>query len=252
MIKRNYVLGLVAAVVFAFAIGGTGVMLAQQDKANNKMDVPKKAHDEADRAKDAAKVLTEIMGISEDRIPDELMQRAKGIAVFPNVVKGAFGIGGQYGKGLVSQRMANGRWSAPSFVDIGGGSFGFQLGVSSTDLVLVFTNEEGFKSLLDGKVTLGADASVAAGPVGRKAAAGTDIKMNSAILSYSRSKGLFAGVSLDGAAVTIDSSANRHAYGRDVSGKEILLDGKTHSNAVVAPFMAALEKYSPATRTTQQ
>jgi len=252
MIKRNYVLGLAAAVVFPLALGGPGVMLAQQDKADNKMEVSKKAHDEADRAQDAAKVMTEIMGISEDRIPDELMQRAKGIAVFPNVVKGAFGIGGQYGKGLVSQRMANGRWSAPSFVSIGGGSFGFQLGVSSTDLVLVFTNDEGLRSLLDGKVTLGADASVAAGPVGRKAVAGTDIKMNSAILSYSRSKGLFAGVSLDGAAVTIDKDANRRTYGHDVSGKEILLDGKVHSNAVVAPFMAALEKYSPATRTSQQ
>ena len=120
MIKRNYVLGLVAAVVFALAIGGTGVMLAQ-DKADSKMDVPKKAHDEADRAKDAAKVLTENMGISEDRIPDELMQRAKGIAVFPSVMKGAFGIGGQYGKGLVSQRMANGRWSPLTRPSQGGG-----------------------------------------------------------------------------------------------------------------------------------
>jgi len=147
MIKRHYVLGLAAAVVFALSIGGTGVMLAQQDK-DSKTDVSKKAHDEADRARDAAKVMTEIMGISEDRIPDELMQRAKGIAVFPNVMKGAFGIGGQYGKGLVSQRMANGRWSAPAFVSIGGGSFGFQLGVSSTDLVLVFTNDDGLKSLL--------------------------------------------------------------------------------------------------------
>ena len=118
--------------------------------------------DEAERAREAAEVLTEIMQIEEDGIPEELMSRAQGIAVIPGVVKGAFGIGGRYGKGLVSQRMANGRWSAPSYIDISGGSFGLQIGFQSKDLVLVFTNDEGIKSLLDGKVELGVDASLAA------------------------------------------------------------------------------------------
>lgn len=198
-----------------------------------------------ERAQKAATVLNEMMGIPEDRIPDDLMERAKAIAVFPDVVKGAFGIGGRYGKGLVSQRMANGRWSPPAYVEIGGGSLGFQIGVSSTDLVLVFTNDEGVRSLLKGKVTLGADASVAAGPVGRHASAATDVKLNSAIYSYSRAKGLFAGVALDGAAVTMDDSANRKVYGQSVTGEDILLEHGVRSNPTVMPFMTALQKYSP-------
>ena len=198
------------------------------------------------RAQKAANALTEIMGIPEGGIPNELMERATAIAVFPGVVKGAFGIGGRYGKGLVSQRLPNGRWSTPAFVQIGGGSFGFQIGVQSTDLILVFTNYEGVRSLLSGKVTLGGDASVAAGPVGRNAAAATDIKLNAAIYSYSRSKGLFAGVSLDGAAVTMDDSANRNVYGKDVSGESILLEHGVRRNATVMPFLNALNRYSPA------
>jgi lipid-binding SYLF domain-containing protein len=198
------------------------------------------------RAQKAANVLTEIMGIPEGAIPNELMEKAQAIAVFPDVIKGAFGVGGRYGKGLVSQRQANGKWSAPAFVEIGGGSFGFQIGVQSTDLVLVFTNDEGVRSLLSGKVTLGGDASVAAGPVGRNAAAATDIKLNSAIYSYSRSKGLFAGVSLDGAVVTMDDSANRKVYGKSVTGEDILLEHGVRSNATVMPFIDALNRYSPA------
>lgn len=198
------------------------------------------------RAQKAASVLTEVMGIPENGIPDELMEKAKAIAVFPDVVKGAFGIGGRYGKGLVSQRQANGRWSTPAFIQIGGGSVGFQIGLQSTDLVLVFTNDEGVRSLLSGKITLGADASVAAGPVGRHASAATDIKLNSAIYSYSRSKGLFAGVSLDGAVVTMDDSANRKVYAKDVSGEDILLEHGVRRNATIMPFIDALNKYSPA------
>jgi lipid-binding SYLF domain-containing protein len=185
-----------------------------------------------------------MMNIPEQGIPDELMQRAQGVAVIPHMVKGAFGIGGRYGKGLVSQRTATG-WSTPAYVEIGGGSFGLQLGVEATDLVLVFTNDKGLKSLLEGKVTLGADAGVAAGPVGRKASMATDVLLKSSIFAYSRSKGLFAGVSLEGAALTMDDSANRKVYGKEVTGEEILVEGKVKTNATAMPFVDALTKYSP-------
>jgi lipid-binding SYLF domain-containing protein len=223
-----------------------GPVMFGQDKSA----VPKNLEDYAERAEKSGEVLSEIMRIPEGGIPDDLMSRATAIAVIPHVIKGAFGIGGRYGKGLIAHRGTDGRWSAPAFVEIGGGSFGLQLGVEATDLVLVFTNEKGVKSLLKGKVTLGADASVAAGPVGRQASASTDVLMNSAILSYSRSKGLFAGISLEGASLTMDDSANRKVYGKEVKGRAILLDGRVRPNNVVAPFMHALEKYSPSRRTS--
>jgi lipid-binding SYLF domain-containing protein len=188
-----------------------------------------------------------MMGIPEEGIPNDLLARARGIAVFPGVVKGAFIVGGEGGKGLVSQRRANGTWSAPSFVKIGGGNFGFQIGVQSTDLVLVFTSREGLEGLLNGKLKLGADASVAAGPVGRKAQVGTDVLLKSAVFAYSRSKGAFAGVSLDGSVVTIDDSDNRAAYGRDLTGHDILL-GNVRPTPVVMPFVQALERYAPASK----
>jgi len=206
----------------------------------------KTASDEHERAVKAANVLTEIMQISENGIPDELMEHAEAVAVFPHVIKGAFGIGGEFGRGLVSERRADGRWSAPSFVKIGGGNFGLQLGVQSTDLVLVFTSRDGFKGLLDGKVKLGADAAVAAGPVGRKAQVATDVLLKSPVFAYSRSKGLFAGISLDGSVVSIDDSANRAVYGKDFTAQDILLDGKAPINSYVAPFVSVLDKYSPA------
>jgi len=199
----------------------------------------------AERSAKAGSVLTEIMGIPEQGIPEDLMSRARAVAVIPHVVKGALGIGGQYGKGLVSQRTANGKWSAPAFIEIGGGSFGLQLGVEASDLVLVFTNDEGVKSLLKGKVKLGADASVAAGPVGRKANASTDVLLKSAIWSYSRSKGLFAGVSLDGSVIAMDDTANKDTYGKPVTGEDILAKGAVTTNATGKPFVDALEKFSP-------
>ena len=235
MFKRNQFS--IMAFIFVLLIGLLGVpSLTAKDTAN----------DERERAKKAADVLSEIMQIPEEGIPNDLMARAEAIAVFPHVVKGAFGIGGEYGKGLVSRRMENGRWSAPSFLKIGGGSFGLQLGVQSTDLVLVFTSREGFKGLLDGKVKLGVDAAVAAGPVGRNAQASTDVMLKSPVLAYSRSKGLFAGIALDGAVVSIDDSDNAAAYGKDVTAQDILYGGKARMNSVVAPFVQTLEKYSPA------
>jgi lipid-binding SYLF domain-containing protein len=214
----------------------------------------KSTDEERERANKAGTVLTEIMQAPDKGIPDELMMNAKAIAVIPHVVKGAFGIGGRYGKGLVSHRLSNGRWSPPAFIEIGGGSFGLQLGVNATDLVLVFTNEEGFKGLLKGKVKLGADASVAAGPVGRTAEAGTDVLLKSAVFAYSRSKGLFAGIALDGSVVSTDDDANKDVYGKEVSAEDILLNGRVTANDVVSPFMNALQRYSPSRppRTTTQ
>lgn len=233
MTKR--ILYLTVLLTFLLALPGPGTLAAEDD-------------DYKERATNAANVLDEIMGIREDGIPEELMSRATAIAVIPHVVKGALGIGGQYGKGLVSHRGKDGKWSVPAFVDIGGGSFGFQIGVQATDLVLVFTNDDGFRGLLDGKVKLGADASVAAGPVGRRAEVGTDVLLKSAVFAYSRSKGLFAGISLDGSALTINDSANKNVYGKEISAQDILLNGAVRSNAVVAPFMRAVEKYAPAAK----
>jgi len=200
---------------------------------------------EAERVGEAATILTEIMTIPENSIPEELMARAHGIAVIPHVVKGAFGIGGQWGKGLMSQRNEDGSWSAPAYIQIGGGSFGLQIGVQASDIVLVFTDEDGVKGLLKGKLKLGADASATAGPVGRKAEIGTDVLLRSAVFAYSRSKGLFAGISLDGSVISIDDSANEKIYGKSVTGEQILLDRAVKANATVEPLLKALEKVSP-------
>jgi lipid-binding SYLF domain-containing protein len=209
-----------------------------------------KKTDEAVRAEHAASVLNEIMEAPDQGIPEALLKKAYGIAVIPHVVKGAFGIGGRYGKGLVAQRNAAGGWGPPLFIEIGGGSFGLQLGVEATDVVMVFTNSDGIKPLLKGKVKIGADASAAAGPVGRKAEAGTDILLKSAIYSYSRSKGLFAGIALDGAVLQLDDDANARVYGKksvaaDVSTGKV---GKVGASAmsVVQPFLRALQMYAPA------
>jgi lipid-binding SYLF domain-containing protein len=161
------------------------------------------------------------------------------------VIKGAIGFGARWGKGLVSHRMDDGSWSVPSFINIGGGSFGLQLGVEAQDLVLVFTSHDGFRGLLKGKMKLAGTAAAAAGPYGRNAEAGMDILLRSAVVAYSRSKGLFAGISLDGSVVTIDDSANRKVFGKDLNGEDILLYGRAESNDVVMPFMKALDQHSP-------
>jgi lipid-binding SYLF domain-containing protein len=204
------------------------------------------ASDERERAVDAGQVLTQILKAPDNTIPEDLLKNAHAIAVIPHVVKGAFMFGGEYGKGLVSQRRSDGTWTAPAYVDLTGGSFGLQIGAAATDIVLVFTNPDGIKPLLKGKVKLGADATVAAGPVGRSASAGTDITMKAAVYSYSRSKGAFAGIALDGAVLSIDNHADRRAYGAQVTGQDILLMGKVKPNDNVEPFLEALRKDIPA------
>jgi lipid-binding SYLF domain-containing protein len=231
MFQRNLAIA-VLAVCLVFTVATS--VRAQSDQSEY-----------AERAAKASTALTEIMGIPENSIPEELMSRAHGIAVIPHVVKGALGLGGQWGKGLMSQRREDGSWSTPTFIELGGGNVGLQIGVQATDIVLVFTDEDGIKGLLKGKVKLGADAAATAGPVGRKAEVGTDVLLKSGIFSYSRSKGLFAGVSLDGTAITIDDSANRKVYGKSYTGEQIVLGNEVRPTATVQPFIAALQKVSP-------
>ena len=193
--------------------------------------------DDVNRTQKAAQVFKEIMNTPDQGIPSNLLESAKCIAIIPGDKKFAFIFGGSYGRGLATCRTGHG-WSAPMFVAIDSGSVGYQIGGSSTDLVMLFMNDHALQSLMSDKFKLGADASVAAGPVGRNAAASTDLKLNAEILSYSRSKGIFAGVSLNGAVMQADKSGDKAMYGDDVNRREIL-DGKV---AVPASARALVEE----------
>jgi SH3 domain-containing YSC84-like protein 1 len=197
--------------------------------------------DDIARTQKAAEVFKEIMNTPDKGIPHNLLESAKCIAIIPGDKKFAFIFGGSYGRGLVTCRTGHG-WSAPMFVAIDGGSVGYQIGGSSTDVVMLFMNDHALQSLLSDKFKLGADASVAAGPVGRDAAAATDLKLNTEILSYSRSKGIFAGVSLDGAVVQADKSGNQAFYGANVDRHEIE-DGKIPMPASARNLMHELHAY---------
>src|SRR5277367_6430039 len=177
--------------------------------------------DDVSRTHKAAQVFGEIMSAPDQGIPQELLESVKCIAIIPGEVKFAFVFGGNYGRGLATCRTGHG-WSAPMFLAVDGGSVGYQIGGSSTDLVMLFMNDHALQSLLSDKFKLGGDASVAAGPVGRHASADTDLKLNAEILSYSRTKGVFAGVSLDGAVVQADKSGDKAMYGPDVDRHDIL------------------------------
>ena len=197
---------------------------------------------EDERAQEAARVLGDILRIPEDRIPDKLLADAQAIAVIPGVIKAGFGVGGRRGRGLIAVRGKDGTWSNPSFITLTGGSFGFQAGVQSTDVILVFRNKRGVDSIVGGKFTLGGDASVAAGPVGRSAQASTDERLKAEILSYSRARGLFAGVALDGTRLAIDNKSNQRVYGEGNTARAIF-EGRAGngSNATVA-FRDKLEE----------
>jgi lipid-binding SYLF domain-containing protein len=199
---------------------------------------------EIERADNAVRVLSEILAIPEESIPERLLREAEAIAVMPDVVKAGLIFGGRGGKGLMAVRGSDGTWSNPTFITLGGGSFGFQAGVQSADVVLVFRNRRGVDNIVNGKFTLGADASVAAGPVGRSAQASTDGQLKAEIYSYSRARGLFAGIALDGAVIAIDNRANRRVYGRDVTARMILENRvRPQANAVVG-FRDKLEEAS--------
>jgi lipid-binding SYLF domain-containing protein len=190
----------------------------------------------------SAKVLDEIMATPDKAIPDKVMSNAKCIAVIPSMVKIAIGFGGSHGKGVATCRTAHG-WSAPAPITITGGSWGLQLGGQAVDLVMIVTNDQGMQHLLSSKFKLGADASAAAGPVGRDAAADTDIKMRAEVLTYSRARGLFAGIDLNGSSITQDKDETHLLYGKFVPFGEILA-GKIHPTESSAPFLTAVRKYS--------
>jgi len=202
---------------------------------------------EQNRIKDAGEVMKEILNIPDD-IPQDLLDKAECVVVLPSVKKGAFGIGGSYGRGVMLCRSGEhykGQWGAPALYALEGVSFGFQLGGQATDFVLLVMNPKGAKSLLNSKVKLGADASAAAGPKGRTAESATDIVMSAEILSYSRNKGLFAGVSLEGSTLRSDGSANEKLYGKRLTAKQIIREGKVSIPACAHQLVAELDKKSP-------
>ena len=202
---------------------------------------------EQDRVKSAGTVLKEIVNIP-DNIPKDLFDRAECVIVLPSVLKFAFGIGGSYGRGIMSCRTGEhftGPWSAPAMYALEGGNLGFQLGGQATDFVLLVMNPKGADSLMGSKVKLGANASAAAGPKGRSAEGATDVAMRAEILSYSRSRGLFAGISLEGSTLRPDGRANEKLYGRKLSVREILRQGKVGVPAAGQEMIGVLNKHSP-------
>jgi lipid-binding SYLF domain-containing protein len=191
-----------------------------------------------DRMNHAGSVLQEIMAAPDKGIPDEVLEHAKCIAVVPHMLKGGFVFGAENGRGVATCRTANG-WSAPAFFAITGGSWGLQIGVEGVDLVMIVQNERGMQQLLRSKFEVGADASAAAGPVGRHASANTDWKMNAEILTYSRARGAFAGLTLDGASIRRDDDSTQAIYGRHVTTRSIL-SGHVHATAAAAQFLNAV------------
>ena len=195
----------------------------------------------ADRINDAAAVLTEMATSFDSGIPKDLITKAECIVIVPGVKKGAIGFGGQYGRGYMSCRQ-NGGWSAPSGMRIEGGSVGFQIGGSSTDVIMLVMNDRGVDKLLSNKFTVGADAAVAAGPLGRQASAQTDATMHAEMLAWSRSRGVFAGLSLQGSTLRADDDENQDLYGHKYSARDIV-KGTIKSPAMASPLMSVLAKY---------
>jgi SH3 domain-containing YSC84-like protein 1 len=202
---------------------------------------------ERERIRNADTVVKEILNVP-DNIPQELLDKARCVIVMPSVLKAAFVVGGSYGRGTMVCRTGkdfSGSWGAPAMYALEGGSVGLQIGGEATDFVLLVMNDRGADSLLHSKVKLGADASVAAGPVGRTAAADTDAYMRSEILSYSRARGVFAGISLEGSTLRPDHDANRNLYGRSVTAAQIIKESEVHAPAVADDLIAQLQKSSP-------
>ena len=205
-----------------------------------------------ERARNAVRVLTDIQQIPESAIPDKLLDEARAIVVVPDTLKIGLVFGARRGRGLVSVKNPDGTWSNPSFVTLTGASIGFQAGVQSADVVLVFRSDRGLDSIVNGKITLGADAGIAAGPVGRNASTATDGQLKAEIWSWSRARGLFAGVALDGAVLSIDDAANEAVYGRDTTPR-MIFEGRAAgppSNAVV-DFRDRLEEATAAARASR-
>jgi len=226
--KRSLIMaGFVACLAFSVP---AGLMAAEEEPG-------------AERIAKAVVVLREMIDLPEEGLPSRILERCHGIAVIPGVIKAAYGFGGQYGRGLVVIRNEDGTWSNPVFISLIGGSLGWQIGVQKADVVLVFKTGKSIDNIAAGKVTLGADLSVTAGPVGRSAEASTDLDMEAEIYSYSRSKGLFAGISIKGASIQIDKDANKAFYGdAGLTSQDILYDRTLKAPDVVEDLKAALRK----------
>jgi lipid-binding SYLF domain-containing protein len=203
------------------------------------------SNEEKERISNAVDVLTQLLDTPDKSIPKEIVNKCECMIVIPSVKKGAFVFGGQYGKGLATCRTSPSGWSAPIFFSLKGGSFGLQIGGQAIDLVLVVMNDKGVNSLLKNKFTLGADASVAAGPVGRATSAETDAALKAEILAYSRTQGLFAGISLKGSALKPDKEANLGLYGKQITAKEILVSNTVEVPQETAAFIDLLNKRTP-------
>lgn len=228
--SRIRVVGILSIVLVTCALG----MPAFAEKKG------KKANEATRRSNDAATVFNEIMGAPDNAIPKELVDKAQAIAVFPSVLKAAFIVGGTQGKGVISRRTAQG-WSTPAFFNLGGGSFGAQIGADKTDYVLLIMNEKGLNGLLGDKFEFGGEVGVAAGPVGRTASAATDAQLKAEILTYSRSKGLFAGVDLNGTAITPDNNLNEAIY--RMKAKDVLSGAAGSVPPSVSIFPDTLTRY---------
>ena len=202
---------------------------------------------ETTKVRDATEVLTEIMSIPEKGVPPSLLRNAHGLAVIPGVLKAGFVVGGRYGWGVLAVRSKEAGWSSPCFVSLAGGSVGYQIGAQSTDVILVFKSSRSIDGIMRGKYTLGADAAVAAGPVGRQAGAATDVEFKAEIYSYSRSRGLFAGVSFEGAALQIDHKSNVSFYGQQgITPGDIFAGKGIEVPARAKEFKQVLTKYTTA------
>ncbi len=205
---------------------------------------------EEGKARDALRVLNEIQAIPESAIPDKLLDEARAIAVIPDTIKAGLVIGGRRGHGVLSVKNPDGTWSNPAYITLTGGSIGFQAGVQSADVVLVFRSDRGLESIVNGKFTLGADAGVAAGPLGRNAATATDGQLKAEIWSWSRARGLFAGVALDGAVLSIDNAANQAVYGNGTTPR-MIFEGRTErpmANNAIVDFRDGLEEATAGAR----
>jgi len=231
---KNLIVFLLFLILIFQATGPSAARAANKDK-------------DEDRLKDCGAVLKEILDIPED-IPKDLLDKAECVVVYPSVLKAAFVVGGSYGRGAMTCRKGEnftGSWGAPTMMALEGGSIGFQIGGQATDFVLLVMNEGGARGILAGKVKLGGDASVAAGPVGREASAETDVTLRSEILSYSRARGLFAGISLEGSTIRPDNKANEQIYGKKLDAKRIVLSDQVNVPAAAGQLVFTLNTKTP-------
>jgi SH3 domain-containing YSC84-like protein 1 len=200
--------------------------------------------EEALRIQESTTVFSEIMGAPDKSIPNSVLAKAEGIAIFPGTIKGGFVVGAQHGRGILSARAENTRaWSAPAFMTITGGSIGAQIGVQAVDVVLVIMSRRGLQNLVSNEFKVGADAGVAAGPVGREASAGTDVQLRAEILSYSRARGLFAGINLNGSSLRGDDDANQRFYGKPLKTADVVFKGMTPVPEPVPAWQSMLERF---------